>query len=213
MNCSRSRTESSGFSSLCWILPDPPGWPNCGRRRSRRRRRCESFPSPIRSTRSIDTSTDSQRRSPSHAQADPPACPWQSDAPGRAVGPGALSAIRGLEGRFGNLPPDEEGARRRALADWIASRANPLTWRSIVNRLWHYHFGRGIVDTPSDFGRMGSLPTTPRPPGLAGHRVPRHRSVHEAPSPPDSHQLGLPAISETNRHSRRLMPATGSCGG
>ena len=83
------------------------------------------------------------------------------DAPGRAVGPGALSAVRGLEGRFNNLPPDEEGARRIALADWIASRANPLTWRSIVNRIWHYHFGRGIVDTPSDFGRMGSLPTHP----------------------------------------------------
>jgi hypothetical protein len=36
-----------------------------------------------------------------------------------------------------------------------------LTWRSIVNRVWHYHFGTGIVDTPNDFGRMGSKPTHP----------------------------------------------------
>jgi hypothetical protein len=39
---------------------------------------------------------------------------------------------------------------------------NVLTWRSIANRLWQYHFGRGIVDTPNDFGRMGSAPTHPR---------------------------------------------------
>ena len=38
---------------------------------------------------------------------------------------------------------------------------NPLTWRSIVNRVWQYHFGRGIVATPNDFGRMGQLPTHP----------------------------------------------------
>jgi hypothetical protein len=48
-----------------------------------------------------------------------------------------------------------------ALADWVASPKNPLTWRSIVNRVWHYHFVRGIVDTPNDFGRMGSKPTHP----------------------------------------------------
>jgi hypothetical protein len=51
--------------------------------------------------------------------------------------------------------------RRRVLAEWIASRDNPLTARVIVNRLWHHHFGRGIVTTPSDFGKTGSLPTHP----------------------------------------------------
>jgi hypothetical protein len=50
---------------------------------------------------------------------------------------------------------------RRTLADWIASPANPLTARVIVNRLWHYHFGRGIVATPSDFGRTGQKPSHP----------------------------------------------------
>lgn len=81
--------------------------------------------------------------------------------PGREVGPGALSAVRELPHRF-DLPPDApEGARRAALARWITDPRNPLTWRSIVNRVWQYHFGQGIVDTPGDFGRMGSLPSHP----------------------------------------------------
>jgi mono/diheme cytochrome c family protein len=60
------------------------------------------------------------------------------------------------------LPHDHpEQARRAALAKWIVDPAHPLTWRSIVNRVWLYHFGRGIVDSPNDFGRMGELPTHP----------------------------------------------------
>ena len=51
--------------------------------------------------------------------------------------------------------------RRAALARWISDPRNILTWRSLVNRVWHYHFGRGIVETPSDFGQMGALPTHP----------------------------------------------------
>jgi hypothetical protein len=51
--------------------------------------------------------------------------------------------------------------RRHVLAEWIASPDNPLTARVIANRLWHYHFGRGIVATPSDFGRTGTPPTHP----------------------------------------------------
>jgi hypothetical protein len=43
----------------------------------------------------------------------------------------------------------------------MTDRKNVLTWRSIVNRIWHYHFGRGIVDTPNDFGQMGSPPSHP----------------------------------------------------
>ncbi len=55
----------------------------------------------------------------------------------------------------------DEGKRRVLLAKWLSSEQNPLTWRSIVNRVWHYHFGKGIVNTPNDFGRMGSQPTHP----------------------------------------------------
>jgi hypothetical protein len=51
--------------------------------------------------------------------------------------------------------------RRRALADWIADRANPLPARVMVNRVWHYHCGRGLVRTPSDFGFNGDRPSHP----------------------------------------------------
>jgi hypothetical protein len=75
--------------------------------------------------------------------------------------PGALSCVAGLESRFKLDRPDDEGARRAALARWVSARDNVLTWRSIVNRVWHYHFGRGICDTPNDFGKMGATPTHP----------------------------------------------------
>jgi hypothetical protein len=73
--------------------------------------------------------------------------------------PGALNCVPGLSGEF----PDDssEGARRAALARWITDPRNALTWRSIVNRVWHYHFGRGLVNTPNDFGRMGGTPSHP----------------------------------------------------
>jgi hypothetical protein len=81
--------------------------------------------------------------------------------PGEIVLPGALSFARGLARHFELERPGDEGPRRVALARWLLDPENPLTWRSIVNRLWQYHFGRGLVDSPNDFGRMGSLPTHP----------------------------------------------------
>jgi hypothetical protein len=51
--------------------------------------------------------------------------------------------------------------RRRQLAEWIADPANPLSYRVLANRLWQHHFGRGIVATPSNFGRGGARPTHP----------------------------------------------------
>ena len=81
--------------------------------------------------------------------------------PGKEVGPGTLSCLPGLPSRF-ELPPNHvEGDRRAALAQWLTRNDNPMTWRSIVNRVWQYHFGHGIVETPNDFGRMGGLPTHP----------------------------------------------------
>jgi mono/diheme cytochrome c family protein len=59
------------------------------------------------------------------------------------------------------LPPDAKGSGRLELANWIADAKNPLTARVMVNRIWHYHFGKGIVPTPSNFGTMGRPPTHP----------------------------------------------------
>lgn len=81
-------------------------------------------------------------------------------SPGAEVSPGFLKAAGG-----GDAPVGKAGlptaSRRQALADWIASPANPLTARVLVNRIWHHHFGRGLVRTTTDFGRVGSLPTHP----------------------------------------------------
>ena len=77
------------------------------------------------------------------------------------VSPGALSALSFRPFEFSLAPESGEGDRRVALARWVTDPANPLTWRSIVNRVWHYHFGRGIVETPNDFGRNGGLPSHP----------------------------------------------------
>jgi hypothetical protein len=59
------------------------------------------------------------------------------------------------------VPTTTSTGRRKALADWITRPENPLSTRVIVNRVWQYHFGRGIVATASDFGKLGELPTHP----------------------------------------------------
>jgi hypothetical protein len=59
------------------------------------------------------------------------------------------------------LPPEEKGSGRLELAQWITARENPLTARVIVNRVWQWHFGQGIVATPDDFGARGEAPTHP----------------------------------------------------
>jgi len=61
------------------------------------------------------------------------------------------------------IPPADgrTSGRRRALAEWLASPSNPLPARVMVNRIWHHHFGRGIVPTLDNFGKMGEPPTHP----------------------------------------------------
>jgi hypothetical protein len=81
--------------------------------------------------------------------------------PMELAAPGALSCVTNLEARFGLADPENESSRRAALAIWLTDIENPLVWRSIVNRVWQYHFGSGIVETPNDFGRMGSPPSHP----------------------------------------------------
>jgi hypothetical protein len=79
--------------------------------------------------------------------------------PGKEVVPGAISSIPEIKGEFELRPNHTEGERRAALAKWLTDMNNPLTWRVMANRVWQYHFGRGLVDTPNDFGKMGQLPT------------------------------------------------------
>lgn len=80
-------------------------------------------------------------------------------AHGEMVAAGALSAIAGLSH---DLTADSGPKRRLKLARWITNPENPLTARVLVNRVWHYHFGCGIVDTPSDFGFKGGRPSHPK---------------------------------------------------
>ncbi|MES1260982.1 MAG: PSD1 and planctomycete cytochrome C domain-containing protein [Acidobacteriota bacterium] len=59
------------------------------------------------------------------------------------------------------VPESETGSGRKELAEWLTDPANPLPARVMVNRIWHYHFGKGIVATTSDFGVRGAAPTHP----------------------------------------------------
>jgi hypothetical protein len=74
----------------------------------------------------------------------------------------ALSCIEGAKPDADEFDNASEAGRRAALAKWISSKDNGLVWRSIVNRMWHYHFGQPVVDTLNDFGHAGSSPTHPR---------------------------------------------------
>jgi len=77
------------------------------------------------------------------------------------VQPGFLTLLD--PGAANIVPPAnvESTGRRTALAKWLTDPDNPLATRVMVNRIWHYHFGKGIVGTPSDFGVMGERPTHP----------------------------------------------------
>ena len=81
--------------------------------------------------------------------------------PRGAAVPGVLPILNGVPVEF-SLPADHrEGDRRAALAKWITNPDHPTTWRSIANRVWQFHFGQAIVESPNDFGRMGRLPSHP----------------------------------------------------
>ena len=81
--------------------------------------------------------------------------------PGEIVSPRGIASLAGLSPEWNLAEDAPEADRRKALAEWIASPANPLTPRVIVNRLWGDHFGEGLVRTPSDFGFQGGLPSHP----------------------------------------------------
>jgi hypothetical protein len=80
---------------------------------------------------------------------------------GEEMKPTALSSVPGVSPELPVSDLQNESARRAALAKWLTDTGNLLTRRSIVNRVWHYHFGRGLVETPNDFGHMGAVPSHP----------------------------------------------------
>src|SRR5439155_23500404 len=98
------------------------------------------------------------------------ASPSQTNGPKFSLSPRERAGVRGKSATenptrsFAARAPEDwdsydESARRAALAKWITDPKNMLTRRSIVNRVWSYHFSHGIVETPNDFGHMGALPT------------------------------------------------------
>ena len=77
---------------------------------------------------------------------------------GRAVTPGFLQAI----GTLGVDAPSSGAGRRSALARWLTAEANPLLARVMVNRIWEFRMGQGLVADPNNFGLLGGLPTHPQ---------------------------------------------------
>lgn len=139
-------TSRPGRKERCWERQTPTSrdWT----RNSRRSRRCRRGGSARTNRRpGLSTSSSAAARN-AWATGSLPSEPERADSK-----TGALS----LDGTRSRAESD----RRFALAKWICAPQNPLTPRVLANRIWHYHFGRGLVDTPSDFGYMGGGPTHP----------------------------------------------------
>lgn len=83
------------------------------------------------------------------------------NSPDEDVTPGALSAVFELEPDFGLAADSPEKERRLKFADWLSDVRNPLPARVMANRVWHLHFGQGLVATPNDFGVSGERPSHP----------------------------------------------------
>ena len=122
-------------------------WSELEKIRAQRTAMAETFPNPDIAYAIVDGPTaDAQIQN----QGDP------KDT-GPLVRRGFLQILGGQK-----LPEKAKGSGRFQLAQWITDPSNPLTARVMANRIWHYHFGRGLVSTPSDFGVRGTTPTHPQ---------------------------------------------------
>jgi len=81
------------------------------------------------------------------------------DLPGETVTANIPVVLRDVPVAYKSLAGANRRGHRTALADWIAAPGNPLTWRVMANRVWQYHFGRGLVNTPNNFGVSGAKPS------------------------------------------------------
>ena len=112
----------------------------------------------------------------------------QLETPAEVVAPAGLAAVGGLSPYFGLGPDSPDDIRRLKLAEWVTSPKNPLFARVIVNRVWHYHFGVGLVETPNDFGFNGGRPSHPElldwlaAELASGRREPAVRESQEQPA-------------------------------
>jgi len=82
--------------------------------------------------------------------------------PGMEVAPNGLRILESESLHFETLPQKNSDGRRIALANWLTHPNNPLTARVIANRIWQQHFGKGLSESPSDFGVMGKEPSNPQ---------------------------------------------------
>ena len=122
-------------------------WAELEKIRAQRTAMAETFPNPDIAYAIVDGPTaDAQIQN----QGDP------KDT-GPLVRRGFLQILGGQK-----LPDKAKGSGRLQLAQWMTDPSNPLTARVMANRIWHYHFGRGLVSTPSDFGVRGTAPTHPQ---------------------------------------------------
>lgn len=123
--------------------------------------------------------------------------------PGEVVSPRGIACVSGVSSDWKLAVDAPEADRRKALAAWIADAKNPLTPRVIVNRLWGYHFGEGLVRTTSDFGFQGGLPShSELLDWLAGQLV----YPAEGPAWSLKHIQRLILTSATYRQSSRFVP-------
>ena len=106
-----------------------------------------------------------------------------------------------MDSRFAIDQPNAEEQRRAALANWLADDRNVLLWRSIVNRVWHYHFGRGIVGTPNDLAEWVSGRATRS--YSTGWRTNSARAVTSEMAAPDDHD----EFYRQGRHTTQTTPS------
>ena len=102
--------------------------------------------------------------------------------------------------------PEDTAKPREVLAQWLTSADNPLTARVMVNRIWEYHFGRGIVATPNDFGRMGERPLNPELLDYLANEFARQWLERQTRSAADSHEQYVPAVVCAARRQRLGWP-------
>ena len=132
--------------------------------------------------------------------------------PGDPVAPASLSTLATVLPGFELALDAPEAQRRMALAHWIVDERNPLTPRVMANRIWHYHFGRGLVGTPSDFGFNGEQPSHPE---LLDYLARRLLELNWKMKPCIARSCFRPRTARPARPSRRFrrsMPTASICG-